>query len=101
MSFVLLSLSQERFARNTIRELEDVDARELAIHRKVSRMNYSRRCAETLAVQAYQKRGLPLDPGMEIGFVVTDAAKVGSRSRKTCLGVRCRVLWKAAGKGVG
>jgi hypothetical protein len=79
-SFVLLNLSQERFARNTIRELEDVDVRELAIHHKVSRMNYSRRCAETLAVQAYQKRGLALDPGMEIGFVVADAAKVGGRS---------------------
>jgi hypothetical protein len=27
------------------------------------------------AVKAYQKRGLPLAPGMEIGYVVTDAAK--------------------------
>jgi hypothetical protein len=26
-------------------------------------------------VQAYQKRGLPLAPGMEIGYVVTDADK--------------------------
>ena len=26
-------------------------------------------------MQAYQKRGLPLDPGMNIGYVVTDAAK--------------------------
>ena len=26
-------------------------------------------------MQAYQKRGLPLAPGMEIGYVVTDAAK--------------------------
>ena len=39
-------------------------------------MNYLRRCAETSAtVQAYQKHGLPLAPGMEIGYVVTDAAK--------------------------
>jgi len=35
--------------------LRNVDARELAIHRRVSRMNYSRRCAEASAVQAYQK----------------------------------------------
>jgi hypothetical protein len=27
------------------------------------------------AVQAYQKRGLPLAPGMEIGYAVIDAAK--------------------------
>jgi DNA polymerase I len=58
-----------------MRELEEADVRELAIHRKVSRMNYSRRCAEASAVKAYQKRGLPLAPGMEIGYVVTDAAK--------------------------
>ena len=55
--------------------LSNVDARELAIHRKVSRMNYSRKCVEASAVQAYQKRGLPLAPGMEIGYIVTDAAK--------------------------
>jgi DNA polymerase I len=55
--------------------LEDADMRELAIHRRVSRMNYSRRCAEASAVRAYQKRGLPLATGMEIGYVVTDAAK--------------------------
>jgi DNA polymerase I len=58
-----------------ILELEDADVRELAIHRRVSRMNYSRRCAEASAVQAYQKRGIPLATGMEIGYVVTDAAK--------------------------
>jgi DNA polymerase, archaea type len=58
-----------------MRELENADVRELAIHRRVSRMNYSRRCAEASAVKAYQKRGLPLAPGMEIGYVVTDAAK--------------------------
>jgi DNA polymerase I len=55
--------------------LKDVDVRELAIHRRVSRMNYSRRCAEASTVQAYQRRGLPLAPGMEISFVVTDSAK--------------------------
>jgi DNA polymerase, archaea type len=56
-------------------ELEDADIRELAIHRRVSRINYSRKCAEASAVKAYHKRGLPLATGMEIGYVVTDAAK--------------------------
>jgi DNA polymerase, archaea type len=56
-------------------ELEGADVKELAIHRRVSRMNYSRRCAEASAVKAYQKCGLPLATGMEIGYVVTNAAK--------------------------
>ena len=55
--------------------LKDADVREVAIHRRVSRMNYSRRCAEASAVQAYEKLGLPLAPGTEIGYVVTDATK--------------------------
>jgi hypothetical protein len=38
-------------------------------------LNYSRRCAEASAVQAHQKRGLPLAPGMENVIAVTDAAK--------------------------
>jgi DNA polymerase, archaea type len=58
-----------------MRELGDADVRELAIHRRLSRMNYSRRCAEASAVKAYQKQGLPLAPGMEIGYVVRDARK--------------------------
>jgi DNA polymerase I len=58
-----------------MQELEDADVRELSIHRRVSRINYSRRCAEASAVRAYQKRGLSLATGMEIGYVVTNAAK--------------------------
>ena len=55
--------------------LRNVDVKDLAIPRRVSRMNYSRRCAEASAVQVYQRRGLPLAPGKEIGYVVTDATK--------------------------
>jgi DNA polymerase I len=55
--------------------LADADVSELAIHRRLSRTNYSRRCAEASAVQAYQRSGLQLAPGMEIGYVVKDAAK--------------------------
>jgi DNA polymerase, archaea type len=36
-------------------------------------VNYSRRCAEASDVQAYLKRGLPLAPGMEIGYMIRDA----------------------------
>ena len=51
------------------------DIRDLAIRRRLSRTHYSRRCAEASAVKAYQKRGISLAPGMEIGYVVRDAAK--------------------------
>jgi hypothetical protein len=49
--------------------------RELAIHRRLSRVNYSQRCVETSAVGAYQKRGLSLSSEMEIGYVVKDASR--------------------------
>jgi DNA polymerase, archaea type len=58
-----------------VQGLEDADVRELAIHCRLSRVNYSRRCAEASAVKAYQKSGFQLSPGMEIGYVVIDAAK--------------------------
>lgn len=43
--------------------------------RRVSKLNYSRRCAEASAVQAHTKQGLPLAPGLEISYVIRDARK--------------------------
>jgi DNA polymerase elongation subunit (family B) len=56
-------------------ELDSADVRELSIHRRVSRLNYSRRCAEASAMKAHMKQGLPLAPGMKIGYVIKDAGK--------------------------
>lgn len=56
-------------------ELSEADVRELAIHRRVSRRSYSRRCAEASAIAAHQKQGIALAPGMEIGYVVKDAKR--------------------------
>jgi len=61
--------------RRYIEELGEADARELAIHRRVSRLSYSRWCTEASAVKAHLKQGLPLAPGMEIGYVVKDAGR--------------------------
>jgi DNA polymerase I len=69
--------------RRYMEELEEADVRELAIHRRVSRMSYSRRCAEASAVQAHLKQGIPLAPGMEIGYVVKDAKKWEVEPEKT------------------
>jgi DNA polymerase I len=60
-------------ARRYMDGLREVDVQELAIHRRVSRLSYSRRCAEASAVQAHLNQGIPLAPGMEIGYVVKDA----------------------------
>ena len=58
-------------------ELEnaDIDIRELAIHRRVGRLNYSRRCAEASAVRAHAEQGQSPVPGMKIGYVVKDAGR--------------------------
>ena len=61
--------------RRYMDELDGVDVEELAIHQRVSKLNYSRRCAEASAVQAHMKQGIPLAPGMEIGYVIRDARK--------------------------
>ncbi|MGD0951830.1 MAG: hypothetical protein ABR985_05475 [Methanotrichaceae archaeon] len=61
--------------RRYMDDLEGADVKELAIHRRVSKLNYSHRCAEASAVQAHKKQGLSLAPGMEIGYVIRDARK--------------------------
>ncbi len=61
--------------RRYMEELVVADVRELTIHRRVSRLSYSRRCAEAMAVAAHQKQGIALAPGMEIGYVVKDAKR--------------------------
>ncbi len=55
--------------------LADADVREMTIHHRVSRLSYSRRCAEASAVKAHLKHGISLASGMEIGYVVRDAVR--------------------------
>ncbi|MCX6677425.1 MAG: type B DNA-directed DNA polymerase [Methanothrix sp.] len=62
-------------ARRYMEKLRETDVRELAIHRRVSTLRYSRRCAEASAVQAHLEQGITLAPGMEIGYVVKDAGR--------------------------
>lgn len=55
--------------------LNSADAREMAISRRISRVSYSRRCAEGSAIAAYKRQGISLVPGMEISYVVKDAGR--------------------------
>ncbi len=48
--------------------LEDV-----AIARRISTVNYARRCPERGAIEAYRRAGVPVAPGMTIRYVVRDA----------------------------
>jgi hypothetical protein len=65
----------QRCYKRYLEELECATAGELTIHRRVSRLHYSRRGYEASAVQAHMKQGIPLAPGMEIAYVVKDASK--------------------------
>ena len=53
--------------------LAGADPGEMVVRRRVSRLSYSRRSPEASAVAALRALGAPLAPGMEIGYVVTDA----------------------------
>lgn len=48
---------------------------EMAIGRQISRVQYSRRCVEGAAVEAYRRHGIDVAPGMKIRYVVTDARR--------------------------
>jgi hypothetical protein len=55
----------QQIYRKYLDELGGADVGELTIHRRVSRLKYSRRCVEASAVQAHMKQGFPLAPGMK------------------------------------
>ena len=55
--------------------LAGADPGEMVIRRRVSRLSYGRRSPEASAVAALRALGVPLAPGMEIGYVVTDASR--------------------------
>jgi DNA polymerase I len=65
----------QRIYMRYLEELEDAEIKDLAICRRVSRLNYTRRCAEASAVQAHVKQGIALSPGMQIAYVVKDDKK--------------------------
>jgi hypothetical protein len=73
-----------------------------AIHRRVNRLNYSWRCVEASAIKAHMNLGLPLAPGMKIGYVVKDAKKwevdPGSTASEFDVGYYRGLLEKAWGE---
>jgi len=71
----------------------------LAVRRQVSRLTYSRSCPEASAVAACSAAGIRVEPGMEIGYVVTDArtwsVELDWLAKRFDLGYYRRLLAKA------
>jgi DNA polymerase I len=67
--------SVQAIYREAVAGLAAVSAQEMVIHRQVSRLLYTHRCAEGSAVRACEASGIPLSPGMEIGYVIRDARR--------------------------
>lgn len=61
--------------RDTVERLPSASSQEMVINRQISRVNYSRRCIEGAAVEAYRQHGANVAPGMKIQYVVTDSKR--------------------------
>lgn len=57
-----------------LERLAAVPPHELAISRRISRLDYRRRSLEAAAVEACRRAGMRIYPGMEVSCVVSDAA---------------------------
>lgn len=61
--------------RNAVGGLAHASPRDMVISRQISRVQYTRRCIEGAATEAYRRHGVPVAPGMKIQYVVTDAKR--------------------------
>jgi DNA polymerase I len=62
-----------RIYRNALDRLPSAPVEAMVIGRRISRLNYTHRCIEGAAVDAYRNSGTPVAPGMKIRYVVRDA----------------------------
>lgn len=53
--------------------LASAPVEDLVVRRRISTVNYTRRCPEQGAVASYRRTGVPVAPGMTIRYVVRDA----------------------------
>lgn len=73
-------LAAEERVRGIYRRYRDglsgADPADLAIRRRISRLHYANACMGDAAVWALRRRGVEVAPGMEVGYVVRDAARL-------------------------
>ena len=60
-------------AKRYHQELPRADPSEMVIHRRISKLNYEKRCVQASAIAAYRRKGVKVSPGMTVGYVVRDA----------------------------
>ena len=60
-------------AKRYHRELPRADPSQMVIHRRISKLNYEKRCVQASAIAAYRRKGVKVSPGMTVGYVVRDA----------------------------
>ncbi|KUK43478.1 MAG: DNA polymerase B [Methanothrix harundinacea] len=61
-------------AKRYHRGLQGADPSEMVIHRRISKLNYEKRCVQASAIQAFRRKGVKVSPGMTVGYVVRDAS---------------------------
>jgi DNA polymerase I len=60
-------------AKRYHRGLQCADLSQMVIHRRISKLNYEKRCVQASAIQAFRRKGVKVSPGMTVGYVVRDA----------------------------
>jgi DNA polymerase I len=62
-------------AKRYHRGLRGANPSEMVIHRRISKLNYEKRCVQASAIAAYRRKGVKVAPGMTVGYVVRDASR--------------------------
>ena len=60
-------------AKRYHRELSRADPSQMVIHRRMSKLNYEKKCVQASAIAAFRRKGVKVSPGMTVGYVVRDA----------------------------
>jgi DNA polymerase I len=62
-------------AKRYRRRLQGADPSEMVIHRRISKLDYDKRCVQASTIAAYRRKGVKVSPGMTVGYVVRDASR--------------------------
>jgi DNA polymerase I len=62
-------------AKRYHRGLRGANPSEMVIHRRISKLNYEKRCVQASAIAAYRRKGVKVAPGMTVGYVVRNASR--------------------------
>jgi DNA polymerase I len=62
-------------AKRYHRGLRGANPSDMVIHRRMSKLNYEKRCVQASAIAAFRRKGVKVSPGMTVGYVVRDAGR--------------------------